>query len=332
MIVRVYESIVTYTCSFVRAEIDERAAWSTAAPTTSSAPSHARMNGQQAVYTTDEHGELLFTAFHLEHSDLARLSRPRRRAALCLSPSPYALPALFLQYELAPLELTACRFTSERLHPPGQQAHFFSFAGNPFIIIREQGQKTRSHGIEAIRSHILAARAVSNILRTSLGALALSSYRAQLTPKTGPRGLDKVLVSPDGDITVTNDGATILGGMEVDHQIAKLLVQLSQSQDSEVGDGTTGVVGALAPLRFQVDTLADDRTVLAGALLEQSESLLDRGIHPIRIADGFERACSIAVEALDKASDRIEFSRDDTSQLLKVARTSLGSKMCAFCH
>jgi T-complex protein 1 subunit epsilon len=97
--------------------------------------------------------------------------------------------------------------------------------------------------------------------------------------------------------------------MEVDHQIAKLLVQLSQSQDSEVGDGTTGVV------------------VLAGALLEQSESLLDRGIHPIRIADGFERACAIAVDALDAASDRIDFSREDTSQLQKVARTSLGSKM-----
>jgi hypothetical protein len=78
------------------------------------------------------------------------------------------------------------------------------------------------------QSHILAARAVAHILRTSLG----------------PRGLDKILISPDGDITVTNDGATILAGMEVEHQVAKLLVQLSQSQDAETGDGTTGVVGA----------------------------------------------------------------------------------------
>jgi len=122
-------------------------------------------------------------------------------------------------------------------------------------------------------------------------------------------GLDKILISPDGDITVTNDGATILGQMEVEHQIAKLLVQLSKSQDDEIGDGTTGVV------------------VLAGALLEQSESLLDRGIHPIRIADGFERACALAVDHLDKISDRIEFSKKNTRNLLRSAVTSLGSKM-----
>ncbi|CAG8838077.1 22995_t:CDS:2, partial [Cetraspora pellucida] len=73
-------------------------------------------------------------------------------------------------------------------------------------------------------SHILAAKTVANIIKTSLG----------------PRGLDKILISPDGDITVTNDGATILTQMEVEHQIAKLLVQLSKSQDDEIGDGTTG--------------------------------------------------------------------------------------------
>ncbi|KAF8753461.1 folding of proteins upon ATP hydrolysis [Rhizoctonia solani] len=132
--------------------------------------------------------------------------------------------------------------------------------GRPFIIVREQAKKTRSHGIEAIKSHILAARTVANIVKTSLG----------------PKGLDKIMIGPDGDITVTNDGATILGQMEVEHQIAKLLVQLSKSQDDEIGDGTTGVV------------------VLAGALLEQSEALIDRGIHPIRIADGFEKACAVA--------------------------------------
>ncbi|RXW20357.1 hypothetical protein EST38_g5492 [Candolleomyces aberdarensis] len=170
--------------------------------------------------------------------------------------------------------------------------------GRPFIILREQGRKTRMNGIEAIKSHILAAKTVANIVKSSLG----------------PRGLDKILISPDGEITVTNDGATILGQMEVEHQIAKLLVQLSKSQDDEIGDGTTGVV------------------VLAGALLEQSEALLDRGIHPIRIADGFERACVEAVKHLDTISDRIEYSKGNTDNLLKTAMTSLGSKIVSKEH
>ncbi|TFK75197.1 hypothetical protein BDN72DRAFT_811461 [Pluteus cervinus] len=170
--------------------------------------------------------------------------------------------------------------------------------GRPFIILREQAKKTRSHGVEAIKSHILAAKTVANIVRTSLG----------------PRGLDKILISPDGEITVTNDGATILGQMEVEHQVAKLLVQLSKSQDDEIGDGTTGVV------------------VLAGALLEQSESLLDRGIHPIRIADGFDRACAVAVQELDRISDLVEYSKENTENLLKTAMTSLGSKIVSKEH
>ncbi|RIA89802.1 chaperonin Cpn60/TCP-1 family [Glomus cerebriforme] len=170
--------------------------------------------------------------------------------------------------------------------------------GRPFIIVREQQKKSRISGIEAIKSHILVAKTVANIIKTSLG----------------PRGLDKILISPDGDITVTNDGATILTQMEVEHQIAKLLVQLSKSQDDEIGDGTTSVV------------------VLAGALLEQTETLLERGIHPIRIADGFERACKIAVEHLDKISDVIEFTKDNTESLLKTAKTSLGSKIVSKSH
>ena len=101
-------------------------------------------------------------------------------------------------------------------------------------------------------------------------------------------GLDKILISPDGDITVTNDGATILGQMEVEHQIAKLLVEVSKSQDDEIGDGTTGVV------------------VLAGALLSSALSLLDRGIHPIRIADGYEKACEVAIAELDRVADKVQ--------------------------
>ncbi|KAJ1554074.1 T-complex protein 1 subunit epsilon, partial [Cladochytrium tenue] len=178
-----------------------------------------------------------------------------------------------------------------------QMAYATDEYGRPFIIVRE-GKRSRITGIEAQKSHILAAKAVANILKTSLG----------------PRGLDKILISPDGDITVTNDGATILSQMEVDNQIAKLLVQLSKSQDDEIGDGTTGVV------------------VLAGALLEQAEELLDKGIHPIRIADGFERACKVAVEHLEKIADIIPVGKDSKEVLLKTAKTSLGSKIVSKCH
>jgi T-complex protein 1 subunit epsilon len=97
----------------------------------------------------------------------------------------------------------------------------------------------------------------------------------------GKRGHFKTLYSPDGDVIVTNDGATIVEKMEVQHQTARLLVELSKSQDNEIGDGTTGVV------------------VLAGALLDQAQKLLDKGIHPLKIADGFERACDIAVKRID---------------------------------
>jgi T-complex protein 1 subunit epsilon len=116
--------------------------------------------------------------------------------------------------------------------------------------------------------------------------------------------------------------------MEVEHQIAKLLVQLSRSQDDEVGDGTTGVVGACRPASPQITSIMTFCTpVLAGALLEQSEALLDRGIHPIRIADGFDRACTIAVSNLESIADTIEYSKTHTENLLKTAMTSLGSKM-----
>ncbi|KAJ3317787.1 T-complex protein 1 subunit epsilon [Boothiomyces sp. JEL0866] len=177
---------------------------------------------------------------------------------------------------------------------PGSAVYAQDEYGRPFIIVRDQ-QKSRIKGLEAQKSHILAAKAVSTILKTSLG----------------PRGLDKILISPDGDITVTNDGATILSQMEVEHQIAKLLVQLSRSQDEEIGDGTTGVV------------------VLAGALLEQAEKLLDKGIHPIRISDGFERACGVAVAHLESIADTIDIV-NDKNVLLRTAKTCLGSKM--YCH
>lgn len=123
-----------------------------------------------------------------------------------------------------------------------------------------------------------------------------------------------MLVSPDGEVTVTNDGATILKEMDVDHEIGKLMVQLSQSQDDEIGDGTTGVV------------------VLAGALLEQAESLLDRGIHPIRIADGFELAAQCAVKHLDTIAEDYPIDPKNKEPLIKVAMTTLGSKIVNKCH
>ncbi|XP_032271227.1 T-complex protein 1 subunit epsilon isoform X1 [Mirounga angustirostris] len=174
----------------------------------------------------------------------------------------------------------------------------FDEYGRPFLIIKDQDRKSRLMGLEALKSHIMAAKAVANTMRTSLG----------------PNGLDKMMVDKDGDVTVTNDGATILSMMDVDHQIAKLMVELSKSQDDEIGDGTTGVV------------------VLAGALLEEAEQLLDRGIHPIRIADGYEQAARIAIEHLDKISDSVLVDIKDTEPLIQTAKTTLGSKVVNSCH
>lgn len=102
--------------------------------------------------------------------------------------------------------------------------------------------------------------------------------------------------------------------MEISNHVAKLLVELSKSQDDEIGDGTTGVV------------------VLAGALLEQAAELIDKGIHPIRIADGYDQACDIAVAELDRIADVIEFTKTQKENLVKVARTSLGSKIVSKAH
>jgi T-complex protein 1 subunit epsilon len=181
----------------------------------------------------------------------------------------------------------------------------FDETGRPFIILREQETKTRVHGIEALKNHILAATTISNIMKTSLG----------------PKGMDKMLISQDGDVTVTNDGATILDKMVLEDQIAKLLVELSKSQDDEIGDGTTGVV------------------VLAGSLLEKAATLLDRGstyispqahcagIHPLRISKGFERAAQVCVAHMDTIAATIKISKEDTSELVDTTMTCLGSKI-----
>jgi T-complex protein 1 subunit epsilon len=169
----------------------------------------------------------------------------------------------------------------------------FDEYGRPFVILREQQSKGRVKGLEAHKRNILAARSIAGVLKTSLG----------------PKGMDKIIVSPDGDITVTNDGATIMKEMDVSNQIARLMVELSSSQDDEIGDGTTGVV------------------VLAGELLEQAEALLDRGIHPTKISDGFDKACTVCLATLEKIADRIEFDKDNLEPLYQTASTTLNSKI-----
>ena len=115
-------------------------------------------------------------------------------------------------------------------------------------------------------------------------------------------------VSPSAPRTA-NDGATILEQMEVVHPVGRLLVELSKSQDYEIGDGTTGVV------------------VLAGSLLEQAEVLLDRGIHPVRISEGFETASKIAAEHLTAIADKFDFDVDNLEPLIQTCMTTLSSKM-----
>eukprot|EP00232_Nephroselmis_pyriformis_P023766 CAMPEP_0182855680 /NCGR_PEP_ID=MMETSP0034_2-20130328/1986_1 /TAXON_ID=156128 /ORGANISM="Nephroselmis pyriformis, Strain CCMP717" /LENGTH=536 /DNA_ID=CAMNT_0024986683 /DNA_START=96 /DNA_END=1706 /DNA_ORIENTATION=+ len=169
--------------------------------------------------------------------------------------------------------------------------------GRPFIIIKEQDTKGRLKGLAAQKSNIMAARTVAKTLRSSLG----------------PKGMDKMLQSGDGDVTISNDGATILEQMEVENQVGRLLVELSRSQDFEIGDGTTGVV------------------VMAGSLLEQAEALLDRGIHPIRIAEGYEMASKVATKKLEDIAQTFKFSANDVEPLIQTCMTTLSSKIVGRC-
>jgi T-complex protein 1 subunit epsilon len=175
----------------------------------------------------------------------------------------------------------------------------FDEYGRPFIILQEQEKKQRLKGLDALKANITAARSVARTLRTSLG----------------PKGMDKMLQSPDGDITITNDGATILQEMLIENQIGRLLVELSKSQDDEIGDGTTGVV------------------VLAGALLEEAEKLLDKGIHPSRVSEGFERAVDMCIPRLEEIATTLDIDISPNAgveanrELVMTAMTTLNSKI-----
>lgn len=173
----------------------------------------------------------------------------------------------------------------------------FDEFGKPYIIVREQTTKKRTKGLDALKANIIAAKSVATTLRTSLG----------------PKGMDKMIVSPDGEVVVTNDGATIVEKMEIVHPTASLLVELSQSQDNEIGDGTTGVV------------------VLAGALLDQALLLLDKGIHPLKIASGFDKACDIATTRLEEISRPVDIFENEHENLVRTAMTALGSKIVSKC-
>jgi thermosome len=160
--------------------------------------------------------------------------------------------------------------------------------GQPIIILREGS--TVSHGQEAQNNNFAAARAVASAVHSTLG----------------PKGMDKMLIDGMGDITVTNDGVTILKEMDIDHPAAKMMVEIAKTQDAEVGDGTTTAV------------------IIAGELLKNAEVMLKQSVHPTSIAEGYRMAATKALEILDKYA--ITVKPTDTVMLKKIAETALTGK------
>jgi thermosome len=161
--------------------------------------------------------------------------------------------------------------------------------GMPVIILREGTKETK--GRDAQKNNITAAKLIAEIVRSSLG----------------PRGMDKMLVDSLGDVTITNDGATILKEIDVQHPAAKMMVEVAKSVDAEVGDGTTSSV------------------VFAGALLEKAEELISKDVHPSIIVDGYNAAAEQALKLLDKIAVKLDTS--DKDLLIKITRTSMDSKL-----
>ncbi|RLI15310.1 thermosome subunit [Candidatus Bathyarchaeota archaeon] len=161
-------------------------------------------------------------------------------------------------------------------------------SGQPVLILKEG--TSRSRGREAQRNNIMAARIISEVLKTTLG----------------PRGMDKMLIDSLGDITITNDGAAILDEIEVEHPAAKMMVEVAKTQDDMVGDGTTTAV------------------VLSGELLKKAEELLDQNIHPTVIVSGYKKAVQKAIETINRIATPINI--EDRQTLKKVALTSMSSK------
>ena len=161
-------------------------------------------------------------------------------------------------------------------------------SGQPIIILKENVE--RNYGKEAQRSNIAAAKAIAGAVKSTLG----------------PRGMDKMLVSSTGDIVITNDGATILSEIAVQHPGAKMVIEVAHTQDDEVGDGTTTAV------------------ILVGALMEQAESMLEQGIHPTVIAQGYRMGMEKALEIVNSLSLKVDPT--DRKTLIKIADTAITGK------
>lgn len=160
--------------------------------------------------------------------------------------------------------------------------------GQPIFILKD-GTK-RESGKDAMQNNIEAAKAIAQSVRSTLG----------------PRGMDKMMVDSLGDIVITNDGVTILKEMDVEHPAAKMMVEVSKTQDSFVGDGTTTAV------------------IVAGALLAEAEALIKQNVHPTVISEGYRMAADQAKKILDGMAAKV--SRKDKSLLIKMAGTALSSK------
>jgi archaeal chaperonin len=162
-------------------------------------------------------------------------------------------------------------------------------SGQPVLILKEGSNQSR--GKEAQRNNIQAAKLVAEIVKSSIG----------------PRGMDKMLVDSLGDVTITNDGATMLKEIDVQHPAAKMLVEVSKATDNEVGDGTTSAV------------------ILAGALLEKAEVLIDKGVHPTVIVEGYNKAAAQAIKILNDIAEKVPANGKEW--LVKIARTSMQTKL-----
>jgi thermosome len=163
--------------------------------------------------------------------------------------------------------------------------------GVPVLILREGSG--RSTGRDAQRNNIMAARTIAEAVKSALG----------------PKGMDKMLVDSSGDVTITSDGRTILDKMDIEHPAAKMMVEVAKTQDAEVGDGTTTSV------------------ILAGELLGKAEELIDKGVHPTVIVEGYIKAADKALETLEDIA--IPVRPAEKEFLKKVAATSMASKLVA---
>ncbi len=160
--------------------------------------------------------------------------------------------------------------------------------GQQIIILKEGTEREKGKG--AVFNNIAAARAVADAVKSTLG----------------PKGMDKMLVDSLGDVTITNDGVTILKEIEIEHPTAKMLVEVAKTQDDEVGDGTTSAV------------------ILAGELLKEAESLIEQEVHPTLIVNGYRMAAAEAVKLLRELAFAV--NRNDKETLRSIARTAMSGR------